>query len=244
MSSDAATKNYVDAAIRGLSWHTPVRVATSTNTTLSSPGTSIDGVTLANGDRVLLFGQSTQSQNGLWVFNGSAAAMTRPTDYASAATISPIAVAVSVEAGTTNGDKIYLLYTSANANPQQVVVDTDATTWNTVAGGGATYTAGNGINITSNVVSAVAGTGITVNGSGINVNTSVVVQKYTTTLSTSSTSYTITHNLGTQYVQTTVFNLSTGAVVYPDVANTNTTTTTITFASAPTAGTYGVVCMG
>lgn len=56
------------------------RVATSTNTTLSAPGATIDGVTMANGERVLLYGQTTGSQNGIWIFNGSGSPMTRSTD--------------------------------------------------------------------------------------------------------------------------------------------------------------------
>ena len=80
-AQDAATKAYVDAQIGGLqSGQTlkgTVRVAAATNVNTAAPGTAIDGVTLANGDLVLLTAQTTGSQNGPYVFNGSAAAMTR-----------------------------------------------------------------------------------------------------------------------------------------------------------------------
>lgn len=88
-AQDAASKNYVDTQLAGLQTGLllkgSVRVATNTNINVASPGTAIDGVTLSNGDVVLLMGQTTGSQNGPMVFNGSAAAMTRPTNFDSSA---------------------------------------------------------------------------------------------------------------------------------------------------------------
>jgi hypothetical protein len=46
---------------------------------------TIDGVTMIAGDRVLLKGQSAPAENGIWVWNGAAAAMTRALDAATAA---------------------------------------------------------------------------------------------------------------------------------------------------------------
>lgn len=84
-ASDAATKGQLDAAIAALSsglvLKGSVRAATSANITIATPGTTIDGLTASNGDIFLLMGQSTGSQNGPWVFNGSAAAMTRPANF-------------------------------------------------------------------------------------------------------------------------------------------------------------------
>ena len=57
-----------------------VRAASTANVNTASPGATMDGVTLASGDRVLLRMQTTPSQNGIWVWNGAAAAMTRPLD--------------------------------------------------------------------------------------------------------------------------------------------------------------------
>ena len=66
-NTDAANKQYVDNVARGLQWKAPVRVASTANTTLSAPGSSIDGVTMAVHDRVLLKNQTTASENGIWV---------------------------------------------------------------------------------------------------------------------------------------------------------------------------------
>lgn len=76
----AATKQYVDNLFAGLDPKANVRVATTANIDLSSAPASIDGVTLSSGNRVLVKDQTTASQNGIYVFNGAASAMTRSTD--------------------------------------------------------------------------------------------------------------------------------------------------------------------
>lgn len=67
-------------------------------------------------------------------------------------------------------------------------------------------------------------------------------KKHSETLSTSSTSYAITHGLGTADVVVAVYTVATGEVVYADVVNTS-VTTTLTFASAPSANAYRVVIL-
>lgn len=64
--------------------------------------------------------------------------------------------------------------------------------------------------------------------------------KHAETLSTSSTSYAITHGLATADLNVTVYEVATGEVVYPDITNSS-TTTTLNFAVAPTANQYRVV---
>lgn len=88
-AQDAATKAYVDAQISGLvSGQTlkgAVRVVATTNVNLAAPGTTIDGVTMVNGDLFLAAGQTTGNQNGPYVFNGSASAATRAANWDSSA---------------------------------------------------------------------------------------------------------------------------------------------------------------
>lgn len=83
-SGDATTKGYVDnliAALPSAYRYRNVKVATTANITLSNPATStIDGIGLAAGDRVLVLNQSTASQNGIYVFDSSSTAMVRATD--------------------------------------------------------------------------------------------------------------------------------------------------------------------
>jgi hypothetical protein len=75
-AADAATKAYVDSAAQGIDWKASVRAATTINVTLASDledGDTLDGVTLATGDRVLVKNQSTGSENGIYVVKVSGA---------------------------------------------------------------------------------------------------------------------------------------------------------------------------
>jgi hypothetical protein len=61
-------------------WKDPVRVAATVNINLAAPGTAIDSVTLAVGESFLAPFQTTASENGIYVFNGSAVPATRRVD--------------------------------------------------------------------------------------------------------------------------------------------------------------------
>ena len=80
-----------------------VRVASTGNLTVANPGTaSIDGVTVTNGERVLLRAQTAPAENGIYVFATSSTAMVRATD-ADAFTEFPGSL-VSVNEGSTLAD--------------------------------------------------------------------------------------------------------------------------------------------
>ena len=83
-SGDATTKAYVDNLIAGLPSayrYRNVKVATTGDLDLSNPGTAtIDGISLSQGDRVLIHNQNTPAQNGIYVFDSSSTAMVRATD--------------------------------------------------------------------------------------------------------------------------------------------------------------------
>ena len=148
--TDAATKAYVDALTNGLSWKDAVRVASTANVTISAPGASIDGVTLTAGDRVLLKDQTTAAENGIYVFNGAASAMTRATDMNDAAEFD--GSAVFVYEGTQQGSGWTETATVAT-------VGTDAVTFSQFTGG-ALYTWGTGLAQTGNTINVVLGAGI------------------------------------------------------------------------------------
>lgn len=100
LAQDGATKAYVDNAIAGLSWKQAARAASVANVSVSSAPASIDGVTLVSGDRVLLKDQSTASQNGIYVFNGTGSALTRSTDAQTWSEI--VGLVLYIEEGTVN----------------------------------------------------------------------------------------------------------------------------------------------
>jgi len=104
-ATDAANKSYVDTQISGLSSlykYRTVHAASVADVTISSAPSSIDGHTLTSLDRVLLKNQSTQSENGLYVFNGTGSALTRTTD--SNAWDEITGALVYVEQGNTQAD--------------------------------------------------------------------------------------------------------------------------------------------
>lgn len=80
----AATKAYVDSIVEGLQWKDNVRVATQSNLNLAAPGATIDGVTMASNDRVLVKNQTLPEANGIYIWNGAAVAMTRSADTSTA----------------------------------------------------------------------------------------------------------------------------------------------------------------
>ena len=106
-AQDAATKAYVDAVKTGLDVKASVRVATTANITIATAlnvGDTIDGVTLADGDRVLVKDQTDASENGIYTAGASPA---RSTDADSAAELTG-GTFTFVEEGTANADNGYV----------------------------------------------------------------------------------------------------------------------------------------
>ena len=107
-AQDAATKAYVDATRQGLDVKDSVRVATTANITLSGTQT-IDGVSLAAGERVLVKNQSSGSENGIYLVV-SGGAWSRASDFDTSAKVSGGAFCF-VEEGTSNADSGWVLTT-------------------------------------------------------------------------------------------------------------------------------------
>lgn len=73
-----------------------VRVSTPSNIDLANPGATLDGCTaMAAGDRVLVRKQTDARQNGIYVWNGAASALTRATDADTADEAGPAIVRVT-----------------------------------------------------------------------------------------------------------------------------------------------------
>lgn len=145
-SSSLATKNYVDSAINGLAIRR-ARLISATNVTLSAPQT-IDSVSAIAGNRVWLNGQTTGSQNGLWVVN--AGAWTRPIDWAAAS--AQKSTIIFIEEGTLNHDTKWILAADV------LTVDTTTLTPATQDLSGISYTNGTGLSLVGNTFSVLYGT--------------------------------------------------------------------------------------
>jgi hypothetical protein len=155
-ASDVATKNYVDSAVSSdIYWKEPCRVATIENIDLSSAPASIDGVTLANDDRVLVKDQTTQSQNGVYVFAGSGSAMSRSSDCDSAAELN--GAAVFVKEGSTSADQGF------TQTGEIVTLGTNNVVWVQFTGLGQ-ITAGDGLSKSGNTLSVDVGDGMSTSG--------------------------------------------------------------------------------
>ena len=239
--TDAANKGYVDAAVVGIDWKASVRVATTAAVTLATAfenGDTLDGVTLATGNRVLVKDQADGSENGIYTVNASGAP-TRATDADTAAEITA-SFAVFVEEGTVNADSAWTL-----TNNGTVTVGTTVLVFTQFTGLGQ-ITAGAGLTKAANTLDVGAGAGITVNANDVAIDTAVVVRKYAVNLGDgSATSYTITHNLGTRDVTVALYEAASPyAEVLADVEHTTTNTITVKFSVAPTADQFRVAVQG
>ncbi len=172
-TQDAATKNYVDNSISGVTGGLvlkgAVTCAATTNISISSAPSTIDGVTMSAGMVVLLTAQTTTTQQGPYVWSSAGAAMARASNWSTSAQATLGSFWI-VEQGS-NADVIAVC-----TNDTAITIGTTTPTF-VFRGTGTTYTQGNGINITGSVISAVQNTGVIVNGSGIGADFTVVGRK-------------------------------------------------------------------
>lgn len=249
-AQQAATKNYVDGALRGLDWKAEVIAASTGNVSLSAPGTALDGITLSAGmqviagvgtvTRVLLKDQTTSTENGVYDWNGSAAALTRSVDSATGVQLS--GSTYTVQRGTVNADRVYRV-----ASDDALTVGTTAVAFTQIGAGGTAYTGSNGVSLTGSNFAAVAAPsgGVVVSGSGIGIDTAVVARKYSITIGTGAlTSIAVTHNLGTRAVHWSLMDNTTFEFILTDAVATDANTVTFTFATAPATGAYLAVIVG
>jgi len=104
----ATTKQYVDSVAQGLIVKDACKVATTGNVTLSGTQT-IDGVSVAAGDRVLVKNQSTASQNG--IYTAASSTWSRAADADSSDEVK-YGMFIYVSQGTTNGGTGWVMSTS------------------------------------------------------------------------------------------------------------------------------------
>jgi Coiled stalk of trimeric autotransporter adhesin len=225
LSTDAATYGQLQAAINALDWKPSVRALHAANVAALSGTGTYGGVALVAGDRVLLTGQTTPAQNGIWVVQTGA--WTRPADYTGATTASG-GTSVYVEEGT-NADQQWRLITDG-----VVTVDTTATTW-TQIGGTTTYVGdGTTISITGNTIAAVTG-----------ATNYALVRKWSATVGDgATTAFSCAHGFGHKDVQVVIREVATGDQWWVENRATDNNNVLVTFAVAPTAGQFRVTIQG
>jgi len=145
-TQDAATKGFVEATSQGLDVKDSCKVATTGNITISTAlnsGDTLDGVTLADNDRVLVKDQSTASQNGIYIVGSSPS---RSSDLASGADAA--GMFTFVEQGTVNADNGFV----CTSNKGSAVVGTNNLTFAQFSGAGQ-ITPGDGLDKSGNTLS-------------------------------------------------------------------------------------------
>ena len=226
-AQDPATVAQLNAAVEGLSWTDNVLPASpGANINIAAPGATIDGITMVASARVLLKDQTAPAENGIYIWNGAAVAMTRSLDANASSELSQ--AIVTVESGTSAG----ATFRQTAVNP---TIGTTAIVW------------------TSFGVVAPAATpttpGIAALATQAEVDAGTVSNKIVTPATLASwlsrqrkiaqtigdgtaTSYTITHNFNTRDVNVQVFRTSGNYdMVLVDVNVTSVNSVTIVFNS-------------
>lgn len=238
-AGDAATKGYVDSAIEGLAWKDNVRVATQANINLLSPGATVDGVTLSNGDRVLVRAQTTTSENGIYIYNGAATPMTRSLDASTGD---------ELENAITTADE----GTSAGSSFRQTAVDITLgttpiafTAFGVVAPAATESTAGIAEIATQAEVNALTDDARFITPLKL-ANWTGRIKKFTQDIGDgSATSYTVTHNFGSRDITVQVYrNSGNYENIFVDVRRSSINAVQIVFDAAPTTNQYRVVITG
>jgi hypothetical protein len=242
-STDAATKQYVDDVAQGLHTHDSCNAATQTTLAIISAGTvtynngtagvganltttgsftTIDGVTLSNGMRILVKNEANTAHNGIYD-RTSTTVLTRSTDFDT-----PTEMAggdfTFVTAGTLYDNTGWVM-------PDPVTtVGTTAVVWVQFSGAG-TYTAGTGLTLTGSQFSVnVAQSQITSVGTltSLGVSGAVTASTLTSNVATGTAPFTVTST-------TQVANLSVAT------AGSATTAGTVTTAAQPNITSTGTL---
>lgn len=236
---EPATLAQLKSQIEGLAWKDSARVKTQANLNLNSPGATIDGISLSNGNRILVATQSTASQNGIYVFNGASTPATRALD---ASTFDELeAAVVTVEDGTDAG-------TTWRQTEINGTIDSSTVTWTAfgVVVPSASETVAGRIEIATQSETDT-GTDDQRAVTPLKLKTwSLAPKRYEVLVGDgSNTSYTITHNLGTRDLQASVYrNSGNYDEVDVEVRYTSTTQITLVFSAAPTSNQFRCVIRG
>ena len=136
-TSTIATKSYVDSVAQGLNVKLSVRVASSANVSNLLGVFTLDGVTLADEDRVLLKDQSTSSENGI---------------YVASAVLGGVSLSRATDEGTPAKGDFVFVEEGTHAATGWILSDATAGTWTQFSAAGE-YTAGTNISISGNTMS-------------------------------------------------------------------------------------------
>jgi hypothetical protein len=225
-------------ALNGLSWKEDVRAASTGNVNLAAPGATLDTVALGNGDRVLIKDNTVATENGIYIWTGAAAALTRSADAATFQDLEAAVVIVSNEPGASNANTRWRM-TAVNG-----VLGTNNVTWISDQSSvpSASETSAGVAEIATDAEVAAASDDSRIVTPLKLKNSTFSHRAASSTIGDGTTStFSITHSFGTFDVAVTVRE-ATGArqavMVETDTPDIN--TARVLFAAAPTANSYRV----
>ena len=271
-SNKIATQGYVDNAVAGLDWKQAAQLLwddPNATTTGASGTLNIDNhATLTdanNGYRILI---TSGTNAGIWEYQDDTTdwTLTRTTDADAYTELK--GAAIFIEEGDIYGQTSWVQsshyltnFTGQNwvqfsgkgnmtagdgiaINGREISVHNDDTLQFTGGALGVAY--GDGIETDNDgKIRAHLGTGLTFDTGAITFASGYGIQKYSQTIGDGgSTSFSVTHNLGTRDVTVSVYDTATYAEVFADVVHTNANTVTVSFALPPAPTSFRVVVIG
>lgn len=257
--TDAVNLRTAQALVNGISVKPSTHVVSISNIATLSGLQTVDGISLVAGNRILLVGQTTAAQNGIWLI--SASSWTRPLDYATGSEQKE-GILVIVAAGTAYHDTKWLSITDG-----LITVDTTTTVWNQDLSG-IIYQNGAGLSLIGSAFAVKTGAGISFDGSsnvyvktgaGVSIDGSnnvyvktgngiaidgsnnVTVGTNGTSLSSTSTGIKITDGVAGQLMLANASNAATFTTVTGDLAISNSGVTTVTSVAGVGFLKYGAI---
>lgn len=168
LGNEIVDKNYVDTVALGLQPKMAVKAATTGDTLLDGTVTSVDGISISDGDRILVKSQSDNTENGIYIANTTG--WTRSVDFNESGETTQGSL-VPVITGATNKNTIWVLVT-ADAIP-------DTTPMEFGLFSSSNYIAGNGIIISGSTIlvdgANLAGTYINWSGTQFSVDCASII---------------------------------------------------------------------
>ncbi len=237
---EPATRAFVEQIVNGRAWKDAVRVYADTNVNIAAPGANIDALAMNPGDPVALGGQTTQTQNGIYVWNGAAATMTRRADADTGAELAS-GTTFPVAEGT------YANRHAIMTTDGTITIGTTAINFIVMNNSGTIYTGSGGVILVGNDfrLDLSANSGLIIVGGKVGVDYSVLARKFAATIGNgAATTFLVNHNFGNRDVIPALYKVSNNRFGLPDIFAEDTNNTRFTFGTAPAANEYRAVVYG